>query len=111
MDKAKREKLEKAGIVVTDASEWLGLSKEEEALVEIRVNLARGVGDMPEEIKELMMSDGSKTVEEFIVSHPKESWQYLISAVSECLKRHYSLNKCELESSARDSRYDWPRTA
>lgn len=43
MDKAKRKKLEKAGIVVTDASEWLGLSKEEEALVEIRVNLAREV--------------------------------------------------------------------
>ena len=107
----KREKLEKAGIVVTDASEWLGLSKEEETLVEIRVNLAREVGDMPEEIKELMMSDGSKTVEEFIVSHPKESWQYLISAVSECLKRHYSLNKCELESMAREIRYDWPRTA
>ena len=39
----KKEKLEKAGIVVTDASEWLGLSKEEEALVEIRVNLAREV--------------------------------------------------------------------
>lgn len=39
----KREKLEKAGIVVTDASEWLGLSKEEEALIEIRVNLAREV--------------------------------------------------------------------
>ena len=107
----KREKLEKAGIVVTDASEWLGLSKEEEALVEIRVNLAREVGDMPEEITELMMSDGSKTVEEFIVSHPKESWQYLISAVSECLKRHYTLNKCELESMARKIRYDWPRTA
>ena len=107
----KREKLEKAGIVVTDASEWLGLSKEEETLVEIRVNLAREVGDMPEEIKELMMSDGSKTVEEFIVSHPKESWQYLISAVSECLKRHYTLNKCELESMAREIRYDWPRTA
>ena len=43
MDKAKKVKLEKAGIVVTDASEWLGLSKEEEALVEIRVNLAREV--------------------------------------------------------------------
>ena len=56
------------------------------------------------------MSDG-KTVEEFIVSHPKESWQYLISAVSECLKRHYTLNKCELESMAREIRYDWPRTA
>ena len=107
----KREKLEKAGIVVTDASEWLGLSKEEETLVEIRVNLAREVGDMPEEIKELMMSDGSKTVEEFIVSHPKESWQYLISAVSECLKRYYTLNKCELESMAREIRYEWPRTA
>ncbi len=66
---------------------------------------------MPEEIKELMMSDGSKTVEEFIVSHPKESWQYLISAVSECLKRHYTLNRCELESMAREIRYDWPRTA
>lgn len=50
----KREKLEKAGIVVTDASEWLGLSKEEETLVEIRVNLAREVGDMPEEIKALL---------------------------------------------------------
>ena len=71
----KREKLEKAGIVVTDVSEWLGLSKEEETLVEIRVNLAREIRDMPDEIKELMMSDGSKTVEEFIVSHPKESWQ------------------------------------
>ncbi len=105
----KREKLEKAGIVVTDASEWLGLSKEEETLVEIRVNLAREIRDMPEEIKELMMSDG-KTVEEFIVSHPKESWQYLISAVSECLKRHYTLNRCELESMAREIRYDWPRT-
>lgn len=43
MDKAKRDKLEKAGLIVTNASEWLGLSKEEEALVEMRVNLAREV--------------------------------------------------------------------
>ena len=65
---------------------------------------------MPEEIKELMMSDG-KTVEEFIASRPQESRQYLIAAVSECLKRRYPLNSCELESMAREIRYDWPRSA
>ena len=65
---------------------------------------------MPEKFKEMRMSDG-KTVEEFIASRPQESWQYLITAVSECLKRHYPLNSCELESMAREIRYDWPRSA
>ena len=65
---------------------------------------------MPEKFKEMRMSDG-KTVEEFIASRPQESWQYLIAAVSECLKRRYPLNRCELESMAREIRYDWPRTA
>ena len=66
---------------------------------------------MPQELKGLMMSDGSGTVEEFIVSRPQESRQYLIAAVSECLKRRYPLNSCELESMAREIRYDWPQTA
>lgn len=65
---------------------------------------------MPQELNGLMMSDG-KTVEEFIVSRPQESRQYLIAAVSECLKRRYPLNSCELESMAREIRYDWPRIA
>ncbi len=65
---------------------------------------------MPEKFKEMRMSDG-KTVEEFIASRPQESRQYLIAAVSECLKRRYPLNSCELESMAREIRYDWPRSA
>ena len=43
MDKAKRRKLEKAGMIITDTAEWLGLDREEAALVEMRANLAREV--------------------------------------------------------------------
>jgi predicted XRE-type DNA-binding protein len=43
MDKTKRAKLEKAGMIVTDAAGWLGLDPEEAALVEMRANLAREV--------------------------------------------------------------------
>ena len=43
MDKSKIAKLEKAGMVVTDAAEWVGLSPEESAIVDMRINLAREV--------------------------------------------------------------------
>ena len=66
---------------------------------------------MLQKYKDLMMADGRRTVEEFIASHPQESRPYLTSAVSECLRRRYPLNACELESMAREVRYDWSRTA
>jgi predicted XRE-type DNA-binding protein len=40
MDNKKRKVLETAGFLVTDASEWLGLSGEEKAIVDMRVNFA-----------------------------------------------------------------------
>ena len=43
IDKAKLEKLMAAGMMVTDASEWLGLSPAESAMVDMRIRLAREV--------------------------------------------------------------------
>lgn len=40
MEKKKRVKLVAAGYRVTDANEWLGLTPQEQALVNMRVNLA-----------------------------------------------------------------------
>ncbi|MBR0055761.1 MAG: XRE family transcriptional regulator [Kiritimatiellae bacterium] len=43
MDKAKLEKLKKAGMAVTGTAEWIGLSPEESAVVDMRIRLAREV--------------------------------------------------------------------
>jgi hypothetical protein len=43
MDKAKRKRVEAAGFRVGDAADFLGLSPEEEKLVELRVALAKAV--------------------------------------------------------------------
>ena len=43
MNTKRNAKLKKAGMVVTDAAAWLGLSPEEAALVEMRLSLAREV--------------------------------------------------------------------
>ncbi len=41
MTEAKRKKLEVNGYKVTDSAEWLGLTREEAQLVEMRVALAQ----------------------------------------------------------------------
>jgi DNA-binding XRE family transcriptional regulator len=43
MDKRKRKKLESAGWTVAGTRQFLGLSKEEEAVVELKISLARAV--------------------------------------------------------------------
>lgn len=40
MDTKKRKKLEAAGYKITDSSEWLGLTPQEQAIVNMRVNFA-----------------------------------------------------------------------
>ena len=50
------------------------------------------------------IKDGS-TVADFIRSRPAASAPFLISAASECLRRKYPLNSCELHSVARELRY------
>jgi DNA-binding XRE family transcriptional regulator len=49
MDKATKERLRKAGFVETTVSEFLGLTPEEEALVETRVALTRKLRQVREE--------------------------------------------------------------
>ena len=43
---------------------------------------------MPTELQKMKMSDSDMTVAEFIASRPRQSAQYLIAAVSDCLRRH-----------------------
>lgn len=43
MTKEKKEKLETAGFVVTNATDWLGLTDEESKIVEMRVALAKEI--------------------------------------------------------------------
>ena len=45
------------------------------------------------------------TVEAFILSQPPANRSALISAASECLRRKYPLNSCELYSMARELQY------
>ena len=40
MDTKKRKKLEAAGYQITDSAEWLGLTPQEQAIVNMRVNFA-----------------------------------------------------------------------
>ena len=51
------------------------------------------------------MTDNRTTVADFIRSRPAGSVPFLISAASECLRRKYPLNSCELHSMARELRY------
>ena len=64
IDKAKLEKLKKAGMSVTDTTYWLGLTPEESAIVDIRIKLAREVERLRHENgitqKELAESLGTK---------------------------------------------------
>ena len=66
---------------------------------------------MPDELKMLKLSGEGLTVAEFISSRPPENKSWLISAASQCLKRHWPLNRCELESMARELRYSTPTPA
>ena len=61
---------------------------------------------MPNEFSTIMMSSGTQSVADFIGSYPHEDQQWLISATSECLSKKLRLNFCELESLAREIRYD-----
>ena len=60
---------------------------------------------MPLEYEKLMLEGTMTSVAAFIRSRPKESAQYLISAVSHCLKRRLHLNEAELLIAARQIRY------
>ena len=60
---------------------------------------------MPEAMKTLKMSDSNMSVAEFIASRPQQSAQYLIAAVSECLRRRCRLNQAEMQIAARAIRY------
>ena len=60
---------------------------------------------MPPELQSLKMSDSNMTVAEFIASRPQQSAQYLIAAVSECLRRRCRLNQAEMQIAARTIRY------
>ena len=60
---------------------------------------------MPKELETLYMTDNCTTVADFIRSRPAASAPFLISAASECLRRKYPLNSCELHSMARELRY------
>ena len=56
---------------------------------------------MPTELQKMKMSDSDMTVAEFIASRPQQSAQYLIAAVSDCLRRHCRLNQAEMQIAAR----------
>lgn len=60
---------------------------------------------MPPEFNMLKMADSELTVADFIRSRPKESAPFLISAVSECLRKRLRLNQAELQIAARMIRY------
>ena len=60
---------------------------------------------MPKEFETLYMTDNQTTVADFIRSRPAASAPYLISAASECLRKRYPMNSCELHSMARALRY------
>ena len=61
--------------------------------------------DIPEALETTYMSDQQTTVADFIRSRPAASAPFLISAASECLRKRYPLNSCELHSMARTLRY------
>jgi DNA-binding XRE family transcriptional regulator len=46
MDKKTRQRLEKAGFVVTDTKDFLGLTEEEDRLIRARVALAQAVREL-----------------------------------------------------------------
>ncbi len=56
---------------------------------------------MPTELQKMKMSDSDMTVAEFIASRPRQSAQYLIAAVSDCLRRRCRLNQAEMQIAAR----------
>ena len=60
---------------------------------------------MPKEFQNMKMSDSDMTVAEFIASRPQQSAQYLIAAVSDCLRRRCRLNQAEMQIAARAIRY------
>ena len=45
MEKSKRKRLEKAGYIVTDTQEFLGLSDAEMALIEMKISLASALAE------------------------------------------------------------------
>lgn len=63
MDKAKLDKIKAAGMLVTDATEWLGLSPAESAMVDMRIRLAREVERLRDEkgITQKALAEGMGT--------------------------------------------------
>lgn len=60
--------------------------------------------DEPPSLTTAQMTNGI-SVEEYILSQPPENRRELTLAASECLRRTYPLNSCELYSMARELRY------
>ena len=60
--------------------------------------------DVHQSLTTAMMTNGI-SVEEYILSQPPENRRELTLAASECLKRKYPMNSCELFSMARELRY------
>ena len=60
---------------------------------------------MPKEFQTMLMSDGSMTIADFIVSRPVAHRRFLIAAVSRCLQKRCKLNMAEIQIAARDIRY------
>lgn len=67
--------------------------------------------DQPSDVRQSLttaqMTNGI-SVEEYILSQPPENRRELTLAASECLRRKYPLNSCELYGMARELRYSRP---
>jgi len=60
---------------------------------------------MPKELRNLHLEGVDETVESFIQSLPSESWPFLMSAASQCLREHAPLNEAEILGRCRRIRY------
>ena len=60
---------------------------------------------MPTILEEVHLEGTNITVASFIRSRPRESEHFLISAASECLKRHLPMNEAEILGASRRIRY------
>lgn len=60
---------------------------------------------MPNALEKVCLEGTDVTVASFIRSRPRESERFLISAVSECLKRRLPMNEAEILGASRRIRY------
>ena len=60
---------------------------------------------MPTILEEVCLEGMEMTVASFIRSRPRASERFLISAASECLKKHLPMNEAEILGASRRIRY------